>query len=85
MVRETGGLADTIEDYNPDTKTGTGFVFKDYNGEEFLLALKRALELFKDKAAWKNLMLHGMEKDFSWETSANKYIQLYNKAVAGKN
>jgi len=85
VVRETGGLADTIEDYKPGTKKGTGFVFKDYNGEELFLALKRALELYKEKSAWKNLMLRGMEKDFSWEASANKYIQLYNKAVAKKS
>lgn len=85
VVRETGGLADTIEDYNPQTKKGTGFVFKDYNGEELLLALNRALELFKDKNAWKDLMLQGMKKDFSWEASAKRYIQLYNKAIAKKS
>ena len=82
VVRETGGLADTIEDYNPRTKKGTGFVFKDYNGEELFFALKRALELFKDKTAWNNLIVEGMEKDFSWEASAEKYIRLYEKAIA---
>lgn len=85
VVRETGGLADTIEDYNPETKKGTGFVFKDYNGEELFLALNRALGLFKDKNAWKELMLQGMEKDFSWEASAKRYIQLYDKAIAKKS
>jgi starch synthase len=82
VVRETGGLADTIEDYSPQSKKGTGFVFKDYNGEELFLALKRALELFKNRTAWTNLMVEGMEKDFSWEASAEKYIRLYEKAVA---
>lgn len=82
VVRETGGLADTIENYDPQTKKGTGFVFKDYNGTELLSALKRALELFKNKAVWKGLMLQGMDKDYSWEASARKYIQLYNKAIA---
>lgn len=82
IVRETGGLADTIQDYDTQNQKGTGFVFKDYNGDELLLAIKRALILFKNRTAWKNLMLQGMEKDFSWETSAKKYIQLYNKAVA---
>jgi starch synthase len=85
VVRETGGLADTIEDYNPQAKKGTGFVFKDYNGEELLSALNRALELFRDKDAWKDLMLQGMEKDFSWEASAKRYIQLYNKAIVKKS
>ncbi|MCJ7458563.1 MAG: glycogen synthase GlgA [candidate division Zixibacteria bacterium] len=84
IVRETGGLADTIQDYDTQNQKGTGFVFKDYNGDELLSAIKRALILFKDRTAWKNLMLQGMEKDFSWEASAKKYIQLYNKAVAKK-
>lgn len=84
VVRETGGLADTIRDYDPKTQNGTGFVFKDYNGEELLSAIKRALILFNNRVAWKNLMFQGMEKDFSWEASAKKYIQLYNKAVSKK-
>ncbi len=85
VVRETGGLADTIENYDPQTKKGTGFVFKDYNGTELLSALKRALEFFKDKTVWKGLMLQGMDKDFSWEASAGKYVQLYNKTIAKRN
>jgi len=84
IVRETGGLADTIQDYDPQNRKGTGFVFKDYNGDELLSAINRALIFFKDRAAWKNLMLQGMEKDFSWEASAKKYIQLYSKAAAMK-
>ena len=84
VVRETGGLADTIQDYDTQNQKGTGFVFKDYNGDELLSAIKRALILFKNRAAWKNLMLQGMEKDFSWEASAKKYIQLYDKAAAKK-
>ena len=84
VVRETGGLADTIENYNPETEKGTGFVFKYYSGEELFLALKKALELFENKAEWKNLVLQGMDKDFSWQSSARKYIHLYNKAIAKK-
>jgi starch synthase len=84
VVRETGGLADTIQDYDSQNQKGTGFVFKDYNGAELLSAIKRGLVLFKNRTAWKNLMLQGMEKDFSWEASAKKYIQLYNKAAAKK-
>jgi len=84
IVRETGGLADTIQDYDSQNQRGTGFVFKDYNGEELLSAIKRALVLFKNRAAWTNLMIQGMEKDFSWEASAKKYLQLYNKAVEKK-
>jgi len=82
IVRETGGLADTIQDYDPETKEGTGFVFKDYHPEELLAAIKRALEVYKEKEKWKKLMLSGMQKDFSWEASAKKYVQLYGKALA---
>lgn len=81
IVRETGGLADTIQDYNLETEQGTGFVFKDYDSEELLTAVKRALDAYQDREKWKKLMLSGMHKDFSWEASARKYVQLYNKAL----
>jgi starch synthase len=84
VVRETGGLADTIQDYDPQAQKGTGFVFKDYKGDELLSAIKRALILFKSRTVWKNLMFQGMERDFSWEASAKKYIQIYNKAISKK-
>ncbi len=84
IVRETGGLADTIQDYDVQNQKGTGFVFKDYNADGLLSAIKRALILFKNRTDWKNLMLQGMEKDFSWEASAKKYVQLYGKAAAKK-
>jgi len=81
IVRETGGLADTIQDYDPKTEQGTGFVFKDYDSEELLTAIKRALDVYQDREKWKKLMLSGMQKDFSWEASARKYVQLYRKAL----
>ncbi len=84
VVRKTGGLADTIIDYDAQNQKGTGFVFKDYNGDELLSAIKRALSVFKNRTAWKNLMLQGMEKDFSWEASAKRYVQLYKKAISKK-
>ena len=77
IVRATGGLEDTVEDYNPSTGTGTGFKFTGYNGEELLKAVKRALETFADRVAWKKIIRNGMAKDFSWDSSARKYLQLY--------
>ena len=82
IVRETGGLADTIQDYDLETGEGTGFVFKEYHPEELLAAIKRALKVYKEKEKWKKLMLSGMHKDFSWEASAREYVQLYRKALA---
>jgi starch synthase len=81
IVRETGGLADTIQDYNPDTGEGTGFVFKNYDSDELLEAIKRALRVYQDSEAWTKLMKNGMQKDFSWQASAKKYEDLYQKAL----
>jgi starch synthase len=81
IVRKTGGLADTIEGYDPETGEGTGFVFVNYESAELLDSVKRALEIYQDKNAWIKLMKNGMRKDFSWETSAKKYVELYNKAL----
>jgi starch synthase len=84
IVRETGGLADTIENCNPGKHTGTGFVFKNYDSKELLNTIKFAVEVYKNKTAWTKLVIRGMQKDFSWDNSAGKYIQLYEKALATK-
>lgn len=81
IVRKTGGLADTIEDYDPETGKGTGFVFKNYDATELLNTIKLALQVYQDKKAWSRLMRNGMNKDFSWEASAKKYVELYQKAM----
>ena len=81
IVRETGGLADTIQDYNSETSEGNGFVFKNYDTEELLEAIKGALEIYRDKRAWSKLMLKGMSQDYSWEAQARKYVELYEKAL----
>jgi starch synthase len=77
IVRATGGLEDTVEDYSPATGSGTGFKFTGYNGAELLGAVKRAVETFTDKGTWKKIIRNGMGKDFSWDSSARKYLQLY--------
>ncbi len=81
IVRKTGGLADTVIDYNPDNKAGNGLVFTKYTSREMLQALMRAIKLYKNKKEWCRLMLQAMKYDFSWETSAQKYIQLYNRVM----
>lgn len=84
IVRKTGGLADTIEDFDPVTKEGTGFVFEKYDADEMIAAIKRALAIFPKKRIWRTIAKAGMKKDFSWNRSAQKYINLYNLARAKK-
>jgi starch synthase len=79
IVRATGGLDDTIENWDPLTQKGTGFKFAEYSGEEMLATIREALEVFKDKAAWQQLMRNGMGRDFSWNTAAKEYVRIYEK------
>ena len=81
IVRETGGLADTIQDYDARTGEGTGFVFRNYDSGELLEVVKRALQVYQDRDVWTKLMRNGMQKDFSWQASARKYEELYQKAL----
>jgi starch synthase len=81
VVRRTGGLADTVTEYDPATKTGTGFVFSGYDPEQFKAAIGRALQLWPKKSEWKRLMLNGMKKDFSWKESAKKYATAYKNVL----
>lgn len=79
LVRYTGGLADTVEDFNPQTGEGTGFVFKEHQVQAFLKTLDRALGIFGDPNLWVKLMKNGMKKDFSWHASAKNYVELYER------
>ena len=81
LVRETGGLADTVEKFNENTGEGNGFMFKKYEASAFLKELKRALKVFDDKKAWNKIMKNGMKSDFSWNSSAKKYIDLYKTVL----
>ncbi len=79
IVRETGGLKDTVEAYNEFEKTGTGFSFKNYNAHEMLNTVRYAERIFYDKKRdWNKIVERAMEKDFSWGTSAKQYADLYN-------
>ncbi len=84
IVRATGGLDDSIEPWDPKTGKGTGFKFSSYTGSALLASVQEALNAFKDKAAWKKLMLNGMRKDFSWNTSAKEYVKIYERLVPPK-
>jgi starch synthase len=78
VVRHTGGLADTVRDITE--RNGNGFVFQNYAALEMLAAIKRAEESFYHREDWKNLMRRNMKLDFSWQTSARKYEELYLRA-----
>ena len=80
IVRETGGLADTVENANPARATGTGFLFRNYDSREMLNTVKFAIEVYRDKNVWEIMMIRGMRQDFSWKSSAEKYVELYQRA-----
>lgn len=77
IVRETGGLKDTVIPYNPADGTGTGFTFKTYDAYDMLDAVRRAIYTYDNKEEWGNIMSNAMGTDPSWDKSAQKYIQLY--------
>jgi starch synthase len=77
IVRETGGLKDSIIPYNPETGKGNGVTFFSINAQDMMGAIKRAIVLYHDKEHWKQLVANGMQSDFSWKASSKKYIRLY--------
>jgi len=85
IVRATGGLDDTIETFDLQHGTGTGFKFYEYSGGALLHALRQALHYYSDDGIWKRIQLNGMAKDFSWNISAVEYAKLYEVARAARN
>jgi starch synthase len=81
VVRRTGGLADTISDYNPRNGSGNGFVFDDYTGPALKEAINRALALWENKKKWHRLMVHSMALSYSWQIPAKKYVRMYRAAL----
>ena len=81
IVRATGGLDDSIEQWDAKTGKGTGFKFSSYTGTALLATIQEALKAFADKPSWRKLMLNGMNKDFSWTTSAREYVRIYERLV----
>ena len=81
VARAVGGLADTIENFDPRRNTGYGFTFKDYDKWQFFAQVVRALEAYNHKDTWRGLKKRAMTQDYSWEASALRYIDLYEKAI----
>jgi len=81
IVRETGGLKDTVIPYHPGLGTGSGFTFFRYNAHDMLNAIERALDLYQDKARWSSLVCHAMNQDFGWDHSAHEYVAMYQELL----
>jgi len=81
IVRATGGLDDTIQDYDPKTGDGNGFKFKEYSSQVLLAKIKESAKIFSNKKEWKKLVQKAMQQDFSWERSAKRYVELYEKVL----
>lgn len=81
IVHKVGGLAETIVEYNPDDKSGNGFVFEKYTAKDFIRAVKRALKIYKKSELWNELRLSAMQEDFSWDRSAKEYLDLYMRML----
>lgn len=77
VVRATGGLADTISEFDPKHGSGNGFLFQEYSAQALLDSVKRAVEMYKNKSKWEELIRNAMSCDFSWNVSAKKYVRLY--------
>jgi starch synthase len=81
VVRATGGLDDTIEEWNAELGTGTGFKFEGLGADALLAEIDRALAAFQDKEAWQKLMRNGMERNYSWEQPAREYAEVYEEVA----
>jgi len=81
IVRRTGGLADTVVDFNPESGQGNGFSFRDHTAVALFGAIARALLTLKVQPAWRRLVQNAMASDFSWGRSAQAYVELYRRAI----
>jgi starch synthase len=79
VVRQTGGLKDSVAEFDPKTGNGNGFTFSEYKSEALHSAIKRALNLYRNRAVWEELVRKVMTLDYSWKASAKEYIKLYDK------
>jgi starch synthase len=79
IVRRTGGLADSVEHYNPNTGVGTGIVFNDFDAEALEWGLNMALDLYAAPTHWQRLVRNGMRRDFSWQRQGGEYVALYER------
>ncbi|HEY1724195.1 MAG TPA: glycogen synthase [Steroidobacteraceae bacterium] len=81
IVRRTGGLADSVQHFEPATGSGTGIVFNDYDAAAVIWAVNTALDLYQNKGGWRRLMQNGMAEDFSWSRQVRGYTELYESIV----
>lgn len=81
IVRATGGLDDTVQDFDPAKLTGNGFKFRDFDGWSLYGQMVRAVETYRNKDAWRKIQINAMETDFSWSKVAKTYEDLYKKAM----
>jgi starch synthase len=77
VVRATGGLKDSVTQYDRAAKTGTGFLFEQFDKASFLEAVDNAISIYRQKEAWTRLMRNAMKADFSWNSSGKKYEAVY--------
>ena len=85
VVRATGGLDNTVEEWNPETQSGTGFKFHGYDPTDFLAAIQRALAVFADKPTWRTLMRNGMAQNYFWAAPAAQYVEVYEQVARARN
>ncbi|MFQ5707559.1 MAG: glycogen synthase [bacterium] len=85
IVRETGGLSDSIKDFNSECTSGTGFVFRKYEPSALFQAIDKAVKIFRDRDTWLKLIQKGMKQDFSWKTPVQKYVRLYQRLISARN
>ncbi len=85
IVRATGGLDDTVEEWNEESGKGNGFKFQEYDAEAMLRAVSRARNCFENKSSWTRMLKNGMSGNFSWRNSALQYMSLYDQAIQLKS
>ena len=83
LVRRTGGLADTVQQYERATREGTGFVFDEFSPAAFAATLDEALALYRQRDHWHALVANGMRQDFSWRRQSKLFVQLYESLARG--
>jgi starch synthase len=81
IVRKTGGLADTVQLFDPASGEGTGFVFDHYDSHGLVWALKQALKTYRNTRAWHALRRNGMLRDYSWDKQSGEYERLYRQLL----
>jgi starch synthase len=81
LVRETGGLYDTVRNFDESTGSGTGFTFAEYSPQALLSTLRWALQTYENRPAWRRMQAAGMREDFSWGASAREYVKVYERAA----